>query len=81
MSLVQGNPIPFVVMYTVGNILAIMSSMFLAGPKRQWKNMTKVSGAGRSEASEKVVVPTMERCPIHVISMICVLCYGDRRSD
>ena len=39
-SLVQGNPIPFVVMYTLGNILSILSSMFLAGPKRQWKKMT-----------------------------------------
>lgn len=28
-------------MYTLGNILALCSSMFLCGPKGQWKNMSK----------------------------------------
>ena len=42
-ALINGNPTPFVVMYTVGNFLAILSSMFLAGPMRQFKAMTKES--------------------------------------
>mmetsp|Transcript_4871 Transcript_4871/g.7213 ORF Transcript_4871/g.7213 Transcript_4871/m.7213 type:complete len:239 (-) Transcript_4871:61-777(-) len=37
--LVEGNPLPFVTMYTLGNILSLLSSVFLCGPKRQFKNM------------------------------------------
>mmetsp|Transcript_44281 Transcript_44281/g.79436 ORF Transcript_44281/g.79436 Transcript_44281/m.79436 type:complete len:241 (-) Transcript_44281:132-854(-) len=38
-KLVEGNPAPFVFLYTSGNILSLMSSMFLSGPKRQLKSM------------------------------------------
>ena len=38
-DLIEGNPIPFVMIYTIGNILSLLSSMFLCGPKRQFKNM------------------------------------------
>mmetsp|Transcript_9077 Transcript_9077/g.12932 ORF Transcript_9077/g.12932 Transcript_9077/m.12932 type:complete len:202 (+) Transcript_9077:212-817(+) len=38
-ELMEGNPVPFVLVYTIGNILALLSSMFLCGPKRQLKNM------------------------------------------
>ena len=38
-KLVEGNPAPFVFLYTSGNILSLMSSMFLSGPKRQCKSM------------------------------------------
>jgi len=38
-ELLEGNPLPFVYVYTIGNILALSSSMFLVGPKRQFKNM------------------------------------------
>lgn len=38
-ELVEGNPLPFVMLYTVGNIISLFSSMFLCGPKRQLKNM------------------------------------------
>eukprot|EP00581_Thalassiosira_minuscula_P011993 CAMPEP_0183730420 /NCGR_PEP_ID=MMETSP0737-20130205/32761_1 /TAXON_ID=385413 /ORGANISM="Thalassiosira miniscula, Strain CCMP1093" /LENGTH=204 /DNA_ID=CAMNT_0025962907 /DNA_START=281 /DNA_END=895 /DNA_ORIENTATION=+ len=38
-KLVEGNPAPFVFLYTSGNILSLMSSMFLSGPKRQFKSM------------------------------------------
>ena len=37
--LIEGNPVPFAVNYTLGNILAISASGFLCGPKRQIKNM------------------------------------------
>lgn len=38
-KLVEGNPAPFVFLYTSGNIMSLMSSMFLSGPKRQCKSM------------------------------------------
>ena len=38
-KLVEGNPAPFVFLYTSGNIMSLMSSIFLSGPKRQFKSM------------------------------------------
>ena len=38
-QLIEGNPVPFAVNYTVGNTLALSASGFLCGPKRQMKNM------------------------------------------
>jgi len=38
-KLVEGNPAPFVFLYTSGNIMSLMSSMFLSGPKRQCTSM------------------------------------------
>ncbi|KAL9180021.1 hypothetical protein ACHAXT_007991 [Thalassiosira profunda] len=38
-KLVAGNPAPFVFLYSSGNLLSLMSSMFLSGPKRQFKSM------------------------------------------
>jgi len=38
-EMVRGDPAPFVMVYTLGNILSLLSSMFLCGPKRQLKNM------------------------------------------
>ena len=37
--LIEGNAVPFALNYTFGNILALGSSWFLCGPKRQFKNM------------------------------------------
>ncbi len=39
MELLSGNPAPFAVMYSLGNILAISSSCFLYGPWTQIKQM------------------------------------------
>lgn len=38
-DLIEGRPVPFVVVYTLGNIISLFSSMFLCGPKAQLKNM------------------------------------------
>jgi len=38
-ELIAGKPVPFVVVYTVGNVISIISSLFLCGPKRQFKRM------------------------------------------
>lgn len=38
-DLLEGDPLPFVYVYTLGNLLSLFSSMFLVGPKKQCKNM------------------------------------------
>lgn len=38
-DLILGNPVPFVIIYTLGNVISLCSSMFLCGPKRQFKRM------------------------------------------
>ena len=38
-QLVKGEPAPFVVFYTLGNVMAIAGSLFLSGPKTQCKKM------------------------------------------
>lgn len=38
-KLVEGNPAPFVFLYSSGNLLSLMSSMFLVGPSKQFKSM------------------------------------------
>jgi len=38
-ELVEGNPKPFAIMYSVGNIISICSSFFLSGPWKQCKKM------------------------------------------
>eukprot|EP01082_Thalassiosira_pseudonana_P014827 g13350.t1 g13350 contig8:463029-464073(-) len=38
-KLVEGNPAPFVFLYSSGNIMSLMSSMFLSGPQKQFKYM------------------------------------------
>lgn len=35
--LVEGNPVPFAVNYTTGHVLQLLASMFLCGPRRQFK--------------------------------------------
>jgi len=37
--LIEGDPVPFAVNYTIGNMLATSASGFLCGPKRQFRNM------------------------------------------
>lgn len=38
-QLIEGNPEPFAIMYTIGNVLGISSSCFLFGPWAQMKKM------------------------------------------
>jgi len=42
LKLVAGNPAPFVFLYSSGNILSLMSSVFLSGPARQCRLMFDV---------------------------------------
>lgn len=45
-ALATGNPAPFAVMYTIGNIIALAATFFLWGPKAQLKAMFKPIRAG-----------------------------------
>jgi len=38
-KLAAGNPAPFVFMYSTGNVMSLMSSVFLSGPGRQFRLM------------------------------------------
>ena len=38
-ELVKGDPAPFAIMYSIGNVVAICGSFFLAGPLKQVKSM------------------------------------------
>mmetsp|Transcript_29638 Transcript_29638/g.60519 ORF Transcript_29638/g.60519 Transcript_29638/m.60519 type:complete len:187 (+) Transcript_29638:33-593(+) len=38
-DLIEGRPVSFVFVYTLGHLLSLGSSTFLVGPKRQFKNM------------------------------------------
>jgi len=38
--LLHGDPVPFAIKYTLGNVLSLLSMCFLVGPKRQLRNMT-----------------------------------------
>ena len=42
-DLIKGNPTPFVVFYTLGNLMGIAGSLFLSGPKAQCKAMWDLS--------------------------------------
>uniref|UniRef100_A0A7S3AWZ9 Vesicle transport protein n=1 Tax=Haptolina ericina TaxID=156174 RepID=A0A7S3AWZ9_9EUKA len=39
-KLVNGHPAPFAIAYSLGNIIALSSTTFLVGPKRQMRKMT-----------------------------------------
>lgn len=43
-KLVEGHPLPFAVNYTSGHILQLLASMFLCGPKRQFKYVCSACG-------------------------------------
>jgi len=45
-KLMRGNPAPFAINYTLGNMLALASTGFLIGPKRQLKRMSHPTRAG-----------------------------------
>lgn len=38
-DLLRGDPVPFTVNATVGNIIALMGSFFFSGPASQWRRM------------------------------------------
>lgn len=42
-KVLQGDPTPFALLYTSGNIVSLSGSLFLVGPVRQVKNMFKKS--------------------------------------
>jgi hypothetical protein len=39
-ELLAGRPLRFATLYSLGNVTSLGSTIFLVGPKQQWKNMT-----------------------------------------
>eukprot|EP00744_Colponema_vietnamica_P010866 GILI01015309.1.p1 GENE.GILI01015309.1~~GILI01015309.1.p1 ORF type:complete len:171 (+),score=33.08 GILI01015309.1:30-515(+) len=39
-AIIAGKPEKFAILYTIGNICSLLSTTFLVGPQKQWKNMT-----------------------------------------
>ena len=59
-ELMLGNPKPFAVCFTLGNLLSMGSMLFLVGPKRQFKNLFSSTRRG---------LPTA----VYILMMICTL--------
>jgi hypothetical protein len=78
--LTTGNPIPFVVNATVGNVLALAGSCFLSGPKTQyekmWHDSRRVATAMYlgSLFLTLVVAFTIESAVLLIVLMICQSC-------
>eukprot|EP00630_Chrysocystis_fragilis_P001745 CAMPEP_0197401940 /NCGR_PEP_ID=MMETSP1165-20131217/19310_1 /TAXON_ID=284809 /ORGANISM="Chrysocystis fragilis, Strain CCMP3189" /LENGTH=184 /DNA_ID=CAMNT_0042928069 /DNA_START=152 /DNA_END=706 /DNA_ORIENTATION=- len=66
-ELVKGNPKPFAVCYTVGNIISICASFFLSGPWNQAKKMF----------AKTRVVATIVYVSTIVLTLFCALYEGD----
>ena len=43
-GLMEGNPVPFVLTYSLGNLCSLLASLFLVGPHRQLANMFDETG-------------------------------------
>lgn len=61
-KLVHGNPGPFAMAYTIGNLLSIGSSMFFVGPCKQLETMFRVKRRGSAITYLAFIVITMVLC-------------------
>ncbi|TMW61544.1 hypothetical protein Poli38472_012735 [Pythium oligandrum] len=79
-KLVHGNPGPFAVAYTIGNLLSICSSMFFVGPCKQIETMFRQKRRGSAILYIGFIVLTLVLCfsrelPHRVgLVMISILC-------
>jgi len=67
---VEGNPVPFAVVFTLGNVLALGSSMFLCGPKRQFQRMMDETRKTSSVTFLVCLVLTLVLLPIPMEKVI-----------
>lgn len=66
-QLLKGNPRPFAIKYTLGNVLSIASTLFLMGPKRQCKRMSAPTRAGAVVVYIGAMVATIVvSCFVHI---------------
>ena len=81
--LLAGQPTPFAVNYTVGNLVALSSTFFLVGPARQLKRMSSATRCGAafvyvsSMAATLVcalVLPRVTKLPSSAIAGLVVAC-------
>jgi len=81
--LLHGEPAPFAINYTLGNIISIGSTGFLVGPKRQLKRMSHPTRAATacifvSSAIATLVcalvLPSATDLPSNLLGMIILVC-------
>ena len=85
-----GSPVAFGVVYTFGNVVTLLSSMFLCGPKKQFANMTDKTRIGTTSVYLLFMALTLyfafrrgsksEKCHPHCHSIIGVMVCGTLQS-
>ena len=80
-TLIEGNPVPFAVMYTTGNVVSICATCFLYGPWTQAKKMFAPTRAIATLVYLLFVCLTLVLAFYHgviayrvLLLMVCILC-------
>lgn len=73
-QLIAGNPAPFAVKYTLGNILSLLSTGFIIGPKRQVRNMTHPVRAASAFAYVLAMAATLLSAMLFHRALLVLLC-------
>jgi hypothetical protein len=72
--LFQGDYTAFAIVYTIGNVVALSSSFFLWGPRRQWKKMWAAKRYIASGIYLGMMVLTLTLAFMRVDPLILLLC-------
>ena len=73
-KLVSGNPVPFAVKYSVGNIIAICSTAFLVSPKRQLRKMSHPTRWGASVVYVLAIAATLVSAFAAHSAILVIIC-------
>ena len=73
-SLISGNPAPFALKYSLGNILALCSTGFLVGPTAQLNKMMSPWRKGTSAVYLASIVVTLFAALVLRIALLTLLC-------
>ena len=82
-QLLAGHPTPFAVNYTLGNVIALSSTMFLVGPKTQLKRMSSTTRWGAAlvylcaMAATLIcalMLPAITNLPQNLIAALVIVC-------
>ena len=81
-KLLAGNPVPFALNYTVGNLIGLASTAFFVGPARQCKRMSHPTRAGAalifvlamvSTLVCALLLPVVTKLPTSVITLLVLV--------
>ena len=73
-QLLGGNPVPFAIKYTTGNVLSLLSTCFLVGPKRQLRNMTAATRWVAALIYLVAMAMTLVSCFVIKSGLIVLIC-------